>query len=185
MILETLLALTKKGIGEDDLWHWESPLMGGPPEPMVKYPPINWAEVELTSEDSARLSKLAKSMAVSNVAGQISDDGILLCIGKEKRTEIINQMKTAWLSAAQCLLGEVVGPPNSISEVIEVETFRGTEPEELLPLLFERFGREEVLAFGVAQINSTKDWWWLGDWWDREDEYKRLAEAYSALSVSR
>jgi hypothetical protein len=152
---------------------------------MVKYPPINWAEVELTSEDAARLSKLAKSMAVSNVAGQISDDGILLCIGKEKRTEIINQMKTAWLSAAQCLLGEVVGPPNSIAEVIEVETFRGTEPEELLPLLFDRFGREEVLAFGVAQIQSTKDWWWLGDWWDREDDYTTLAEAYNALSVSR
>lgn len=180
MNIQNLLALLVKlvdlNIGEDELWEWEDSIFGGPTNPIIKYPKIDWKAIKLDQSELEQVKSMALLMAGSNVAGQVNDDGVLMCLSPEKRTQIMEAQKTEWFEKATKALGGNCGTSN-IRDILKQEAYSGAEPEDILATLIAQFGIKEVVNYAKTQISTTKKWWGFADYLEGTP-YKEVSDYY-------
>lgn len=187
--IQALMALSAANVA-NDLWYWESPLMGGADEPMPTYPAIEWTQLLTISETQlvvAGLEKLSKVMANRNVAfHEASDDAILTVLGQinpSKKDEIIAQQVTDWNQRAAQAVKEnslAVSSNDDIAGYFKTESFKGASPSDAIKSAIAKFGEAAITAYAVEQINSTKQWWDYADYLQGV-AYEAADKAYTAL----
>ena len=185
--IQALMALSAANVATE-LWHWESPLMGGPDEPMATYPQIDLSE--LTTDELTQLVKQIEhqgmTLANSGIADhEASDDEILIALGsvnESKKWEIVDRQCDEWNLLAESAIAKhniVIGNDDDIDGFIKTEISRGADGGDAIASAISKFGEVAIVQHAVAQITITKQWWDFADYL-KGDAYKMADDAYNA-----
>ena len=185
--IQALMALSAANVATE-LWHWESPLMGGPDEPMATYPQIDLSE--LTTDELTQLVKQIEhqgmTLANSGIADhEASDDEILIALGsvnESKKWEIVDRQCDEWNLLAESAIAKhniVIGNDDDIDGFIKTEISRGADGGDAIASAIAKFGEVAIVQHAVAQITITKQWWDFADYL-KGDAYKMADDAYNA-----
>ena len=185
--IQALMALSAANVATE-LWHWESPLMGGPDEPMATYPQIDLSE--LTTDELTQLVKQIEhqgmTLANSGIADhEASDDEILIALGsvnESKKWEIVDRQCDEWNLLAESAIAKhniVIGNDDDIDGFIKTEISRGADGGDAIASAIAKFGEAAIVQHAVAQITITKQWWDFADYL-KGDAYKMADDAYNA-----
>ena len=185
--IQALMALSAANVATE-LWHWESPLMGGPDEPMATYPQIDLSE--LTTDELTQLVKQIEhqgmTLANSGIADhEASDDEILIALGsvnESKKWEIVDRQCDEWNLLAESAIAKhniVIGNDDDIDGFIKTEISRGADGGDAIASAISKFGEVAIVQHAVAQITATKQWWDFADYL-KGDAYKMADDAYNA-----
>ena len=186
--IQALMALSAADVA-NELWHWESPLMGGPDEPVATYPQIDFVS-ELTTDELTQLVKQIERqgmmLANSGIADhEASDDEILIALGsvnESKKWEIVDRQCDEWNLLAEAAIAKhniVIGNDDDIDGFIKTEIFRGADGGDAIASAISKFGEDAIVQHAVAQITTTKQWWDFADYL-KGDAYKMADDAYNA-----
>ena len=185
--IQALMALSAANVATE-LWHWESPLMGGPDEPMATYPQIDLSE--LTTDELTQLVKQIEhqgmTLANSGIADhEASDDEILIALGsvnESKKWTIVDRQCDEWNLLAEAAIAKhniVIGNDDDIDGFIKTEISRGADGGDAIASAIAKFGEAAIVQHAVAQITITKQWWDFADYL-KGDAYKMADDAYNA-----
>ena len=185
--IQALMALSAANVATE-LWHWESPLMGGPDEPMATYPQIDLSE--LTTDELTQLVKQIEhqgmTLANSGIADhEASDDEILIALGsvnESKKWTIVDRQCDEWNLLAEAAIAKhniVIGNDDDIDGFIKTEISRGADGGDAIASAIAKFGEVAIVQHAVAQITITKQWWDFADYL-KGDAYKMADDAYNA-----
>ena len=185
--IQALMALSAANVATE-LWHWESPLMGGPDEPMATYPQIDLSE--LTTDELTQLVKQIEhqgmTLANSGIADhEASDDEILIALGsvnESKKWTIVDRQCDEWNLLAEAAIAKhniVIGNDDDIDGFIKTEIFRGADGGDAIASAIAKFGEAAIVQHAVAQITTTKQWWDFADYL-KGDAYNLVDDAYNA-----
>ena len=185
--IQALMALSAANVATE-LWHWESPLMGGPDEPMATYPQIDLSE--LTTDELTQLVKQIEhqgmTLANSGIADhEASDDEILIALGsvnESKKWTIVDRQCDEWNLLAEAAIAKhniVIGNDDDIDGFIKTEISRGADGGDAIASAISKFGEVAIVQHAVAQITITKQWWDFADYL-KGDAYKMADDAYNA-----
>jgi hypothetical protein len=186
---EYLMALSAADV-EDELWHWESPLMGGARQPVATLPRIDFV-VELTAEELAQLVKALElqglAMANSGIAShEASDDEVLIALGsvnESKKWDLVSRQVTAWNEIALKAISIhniVVGNDDDIDGFLKTEHFRGIGSSKTIAAAIAKFGEEAVVTHAITKIHSLREWWDYADYLSGAS-YEAADKAYTNM----
>ena len=186
--IQALMALSATDVATE-LWHWESPLMGGADEPMATYPAIDWT-TELSPNELSSVAKGLESLgtvltnnAVANHTA--SDDAVLTIlrmVNPDKAESLVQAQIEAWNKAAVEAVAatkSAVVCGDEIEGYLKTEMFRGADGGDAIASAIVKFGEAAIVQHAVAQITTTKQWWDFADYL-KGDAYKMADDAYNA-----
>ena len=186
--IKALMALSAANVAPE-LWHWESPLMGGADEPMATYPAIDWVN-ELSSDELSFVAKglesLGAVMSQNSIADRTaSDDAVLTILGRvnpDKAESLVQAQICAWNKAAIAAVAATKSAMvcgDEIEGYLKIEIFRGADGGDAIASAISKFGEDAIVQHAVAQITTTKQWWDFADYL-KGDAYNLVDDAYNA-----
>ena len=186
--IKALMALSAADVA-NELWRWESPLMGGADEAMATYPAIDWVN-ELSSDELSFVAKglesLGAVMSQNSIADHTASDDAVLSILKrvnpDKAESLVQAQIQAWNKAAIAAVAatnSAVVCGDEIEGYLKIEIFRGADGGDAIASAIAKFGEAAIVQHAVAQITTTKQWWDFADYL-KGDAYKMADDAYNA-----